>query len=69
MYPPAPFFGENPPIVIKAEVQRIPWGTELGFERVCAKVPESRIPLDNPQEIELYPYGCAKLRMTELPLI
>ena len=38
-------------------------------EYVCAKVPESRTPLEEEKEIELYPCGCAKLRMTELPLV
>jgi len=42
---------------------------EEGFETVCAKVPESREPIGEAREINLYPYGCAKLRMTELPLI
>ncbi len=64
-----PFSSENPPIVIKAEVTQIPWGLEIGYESVCAKVPESRLPISEAKTVELYPYGCAKLRMTELPLI
>lgn len=64
-----PFSSEKPPLVIKAEVKRIAWGLEDGYETVCAKVPESRIPLSEAKIVELYPYGCAKLRMTELPLI
>jgi len=64
-----PFSSECPPVVVKARVRRIAWGFEDGYETVAAKIPASRIPLDEEQEIELYPYGCAKLRMTELPLI
>ena len=64
-----PFSSEKPPVVIKAEVKQIPWGFEEGYETVCAKIPESRIPLSEAKIIELYPYGCAKLRMTEIPLI
>ena len=64
-----PFSSKNPPAVVKARVVRIPWGLEHGYESVCAKVPQSRIPLGEDEENELYPYGCAKLRMTELPLL
>ncbi|MBE6611622.1 MAG: hypothetical protein E7632_03925 [Ruminococcaceae bacterium] len=64
-----PFHSEKPPVVIRAQVRRIAWGLEDGFESVCAKVPESRTPIGDAEEIALYPYGCAKLRMTELPLI
>ncbi len=64
-----PFSSEYPPVVCKAQVAKIPWGYEDGFDTVCAKAPESRIPLSDSVEVELYPYGCAKLRMTEIPLI
>ncbi|MBQ3506985.1 MAG: glycoside hydrolase family 127 protein, partial [Clostridia bacterium] len=64
-----PFSSENPPVVLKAEVKRIPWGLEDGYTSVCAKVPQSKIPLSETETVELYPYGCAKLRMTELPLL
>ena len=64
-----PFSSENPPVIVKAKVKSIAWGLEPGYESICAKVPESTTPLSEEQDIELYPYGCAKLRMTELPLI
>lgn len=65
-----PFSSENPPVVLKAKVKKIDWGYEEGFgETLCAKTPKSTAPISEEQEIELYPYGCAKLRMTELPLI
>lgn len=64
-----PFSSENPPITISARVKEIDWGLESGYETVCAKLPKSREPLGEAQEIELYPYGCAKLRMTEVPLV
>ena len=64
-----PFNSQNPPVIVKAKVKKISWGFEDGYETVCAKVPESRTPLEEEKEIELYPYGCAKLRMTELPWI
>ena len=64
-----PFSSQEPPVVIRAKVKKIDWGLEDGYETVCAKVPQSREPVSNEQEIILYPYGCAKLRMTEIPLL
>ena len=64
-----PFSSQEPPVVIRAKVKKINWGLEDGYETVCAKVPESREPISDRQEMLLYPYGCAKLRMTEIPLL
>lgn len=64
-----PFSSENPPVTVKATVKKINWGYEDGYDTVCAKLPESREPISEAEEIQLYPYGCAKLRMTEIPLI
>ena len=64
-----PFSSQRPPVVIKTKVKKIDWGLEDGYEMVCAKVPQSLEPISVEEEIELYPYGCAKLRMTELPKI
>ena len=64
-----PFSSENPPVTVKAAVKKINWGLEDGYEHVCAKIPESREAVSEAEEILLYPYGCAKLRMTEIPVI
>ena len=64
-----PFSSERPAVVLKAKAAKIDWGLEHGYEHVCAKVPESRTPISAEETVTLYPYGCAKLRMTELPLI
>lgn len=64
-----PFSSENPPLTIEAEVKQIPWGFEPGYNSVCAKTPKSTQPMGDARKISLYPYGCAKLRMTELPLV
>ncbi len=64
-----PFSSENPPVTLTAKMKHIPWGLAERHENVCAKVPESRTPISDEVEIELYPYGCAKLRMTEMPII
>ena len=64
-----PFAEAAPPVVIRAKVCRIDWGLEDGYETVCAKIPGSLTPISGDQEIDLYPYGCAKLRMTEMPIV
>ena len=64
-----PFSSDNPPIVLKAQVAKIDWGYEDGYDTVCAKIPESVKAISPVTEIELYPYGCAKLRRTELPFV
>jgi len=64
-----PFSSENPPVTVQATMTKIPWGTEPYFDTVCAKIPQSTVPMGEAETKELYPYGCAKLRMTEIPLI
>ncbi len=63
-----PFSSKKSSITVKASVKnRV--GYEAGYDTVCAKVPESRELIGDREEISLYPYGCAKLHMTELPII
>lgn len=64
-----PFSSDKSPIIIRTKVKKIDWGLQDGYDTVCAKVPESVEPISSAREIELYPYGCAKLRMTEIPLV
>ena len=64
-----PFSSEQPPLVVKTQTCHIDWGLEEGYETLCAKLPRSTTPLDAPAETVLYPYGCTKLRMTELPIV
>ncbi len=64
-----PFSSQNPPMILKANLGRIDWGFEDGYDTVCAKVPRSKSAISKPESISLYPYGCAKLRMTEMPFI
>lgn len=63
-----PFSESEPPVLLKASVCKIDWGFADGYESVCDKIPHSTNPLSNPEAAELYPYGCAKLRMTEMPI-
>ncbi len=64
-----PFSSKQPPIILKATVKPIDWGFADGYETVCAKLPLSTEPTGEATEVALYPYGCAKLRMTELPML
>ena len=62
-----PFSQENPPVTIKANMQKINWGLKFPYRSVARKTPKSRIPVSAAEKIDLCPYGCAKLRMTEMP--
>lgn len=64
-----PFCESMPPVTVTAKVKRIDWGLEDGYDTVCAKLPQSLEPISEKVEMELHPYGCAKLRMTELPFV
>ncbi len=64
-----PFSQENPPVTIKAKMQQIEWGLKFPYRSIARKTPKSRAPISDVQEIELCPYGCARLRMTEMPVL
>ena len=64
-----PFSSVAPSAAIKANMQRVEWREAEYFENVAAEKPVSSRPISEVTEIELVPYGCAKLRMTEMPKI
>ncbi|MBO5036839.1 MAG: glycoside hydrolase family 127 protein [Clostridia bacterium] len=64
-----PFSSESPAVTIKAKFKKIDWGFEDGYDSVCAKIPGSTKPIGEEETIDMYPYGCAKLRMTEMPFV
>ncbi len=64
-----PFSSVHPRVVLRCEAATIDWGYADGYTTVSAPVPKCRKALSAPEEKVLYPYGCAKLRVTELPLI
>lgn len=64
-----PFSQEHPAVTLKAKLCHIDWGYEEGYETLCARKPLHKKPLDASTELTLIPYGCARLRMTELPLV
>ena len=64
-----PFSQEKPPVTIKAKMKNIDWGLKFPYRSVCRKTPKSSEPISEEKEIDLCPYGCARLRMTEMPLL
>lgn len=64
-----PFSSKNPAITLKAEMQRINWEYAEDYDSVSAVFPKSRKPIGEIEEKILHPYGCSKLRITEMPVI
>jgi hypothetical protein len=64
-----PFSQVNPPVTVKAKMQQIDWGLKFPYRSIARKIPKSRVPITAVQETELCPYGCARLRMTEMPML
>jgi hypothetical protein len=63
---PYVFSNEPAPVQIMAKLTPIDWREE---HSVCTAEPVSRVPIGVPRLIKMIPYGCAKLRMTEIPII
>lgn len=61
-----PFDPSEPPVIIRAKARRVPeWGL---VDNSAGPTPESPVASDAPlDDIELIPYGCANLRITEFP--
>lgn len=64
-----PFSGDKPPVTVKANMKKINWGLKFPYKTVCRKTPKSREPISDVTQIELQPYGCSRLRMTEMPYL
>ena len=64
-----PFSQNNPPVTVRANMRQIDWGLKFPYRSIARKTPKSEKPISEVQKIELCPYGCAKLRMTEMSLI
>ena len=64
-----PFSSTEPPLEISCTMAQVPWDWADGYDSVPSAVPASRKAISAGREMTLIPYGCAKLRMTEMPLI
>lgn len=65
---PRPFTAEGAPVVARVTGARVP-GWELA-RGAAGPVPPSPVASDAPrEELRLVPYGCARLRVTELPVL
>lgn len=63
-----PFSSKNPRIVIEAEMCKVLWDCEEGYDSIPANAPKSKKAISEKEKMSLVPYGGAKLRMTEMPL-
>ena len=61
-----PFQAEKPPVTLTADMVEIKWGFANGL---CAEKPLSLSPQNEAETINLIPYGCTTLRMTEMPVL
>ncbi len=64
-----PFSQKKPPVTVRAAMQKIDWGLKWPYKSICRTTPKSRKAISDVQSVKLCPYGCAKLRMTEMPII
>jgi len=63
------FASDSPLCAIKVKLKQINWGFVDGIKYIAAEKPKSRHGKGEAIEAELVPFGCAKLRMTELPFV
>lgn len=63
-----PFSSAHPPVTLLTSLAPIEWEWADGYDTVPAVAPASGKPTGEPRPVQLIPYGCAKLRMTEMPM-
>jgi len=64
-----PFSSKNPRVKILANMQKVDWDFAEYYKTVSEYKPNSNKGLGEIIEKTLIPYGSAKLRMTEMPIV
>jgi len=64
--PTMPFDREHPPITLKGQMALVEWNME---NNMCKAAPESFAATGEKVSVDLQPYGCTTLRMTEMPFV
>ncbi len=64
-----PFSGNEPPLVIRAKLATVDWPWAPFYDSVADVKPASNLATGEGEERDLIPYGCARLRMTEMPRV
>ena len=64
-----PFSEKNAPACMTAALAPVEWGYLRGYTTVADRYPKHRKAIGKTKEFKLIPYGCTKLRMTEMPKI
>ena len=63
-----PFSSKAPRLTLRTKLSRVDWDYADGYDSVADRAPKSSAAIGEAEAATLYPYGCAKLRMTEMPL-
>ena len=64
-----PFSQDKPPVSITANMRQIDWGMKFPYRSIARKTPKSIKAVSENKKIKLIPYGCSRLRMTEMPVL
>ena len=64
-----PFSSAAPAVQLQTCLAPVQWDFADGFDSVAAVLPASDKAAGDPVSMCLIPYGCAKLRMTEMPVV
>lgn len=64
-----PFSSKAPAVKLHTQLAPVDWDYADGFTTVSATTPNSNKATGEAIDMELIPYGCAKLRMTEMPVV
>lgn len=64
-----PFSSENCPVTVRTKLAGAEWSYKEGYDTVPEFMPDSHRKTSEETDRKLVPYGCTKLRMTEMPIL